>query len=397
VAGLTSGDQPANSRTGAIEGHQESITPPSGALEDEQTLADREQTLADSDATLADEDQTGSESDQTSADKDQLAADRDQAASDRDLAAGVNPAVYEFSHNVRERTTRQRGETARQREETAQARLDAAQERDAIAHIRDLAALARDHAANSRDLAMAQRDVAHAQDLQARSLSGAEIVMRAAEQRRRAAVHRVHAAEQRALADEDRRAAARDREKAARERLRAREDREALARQLAIAALDPLTGARTRAAGLSELDHELDRCRRTSGLLVVAYVDVVGLKTLNDSMGHAAGDELLRCIAALIKEHLRSYDLIIRLGGDEFLCAMSDMTLPGARQRFSAIAAALASTPGPGAIRTGFAELTPDQTATELIVHADIDLINTRRAGDNGRPTADTANVTPIR
>jgi GGDEF domain-containing protein len=85
---------------------------------------------------------------------------------------------------------------------------------------------------------------------------------------------------------------------------------------------------------------------------------------------------LLKRVVALIKEHLRSYDLIIRLGGDEFLCAMSNMTLLDAHQRFSAIAAAHAAQPDPGSIRTGFAELTPDETATALIARADSQLIH---------------------
>ncbi|MEA2182780.1 MAG: hypothetical protein QOF69_1965, partial [Solirubrobacteraceae bacterium] len=162
-------------------------------------------------------------------------------------------------------------------------------------------------------------------------------------------------------------------------------DREALAQELAVLAIDPLTGARTRAAGLIELDHELERCRRTSGLLVVAYIDVVALKRLNDSVGHGAGDELLKRVVAQIKEHLRPYDLIIRLGGDEFLCAMSNMTLPGARQRLHAIAADLATAPGCGAIRTGFAQLlTPTETASALIARADNDLLATRRTNTNG-------------
>jgi len=165
------------------------------------------------------------------------------------------------------------------------------------------------------------------------------------------------AADYRARAAQDRQAAARDREQAARERQRAQADREALAHELAGAETDPLTGTRARAAGLIDLNHELDRCRRTNGLLVVAYVDVDGLKTVNDCAGHGAGDKLLERIVALIGEYLRSYDLIIRLGGDEFLCAMSNMTLVDARRRFSAIAAALAAAPDAAAISTGFAEI----------------------------------------
>jgi diguanylate cyclase (GGDEF)-like protein len=155
-------------------------------------------------------------------------------------------------------------------------------------------------------------------------------------------------------------------------------DREALARALAITAIDPLTGARARAPGLTDLDHELDRSRRTGSTLVIVYVDVVGLKRLNDSEGHDAGDRLLRRVVAVIGEHLRPYDLIVRLAGDEFLCAMSNMTLQDARRRFSAIASALAASSEAGALRTGLAELNGAETATELIARADSQLIHSR-------------------
>lgn len=313
---------------------------------------------ADTNQTLADGDQRSSDSDQTS-------ADSDQAASDRDLASGVDPRAHEFSRDIRQRT-------ARQREATAHTRLDAADKRDEIARARDLQALARDRAADERDLAAAQDDAAHA-------LTGAETHTRAEELRRRSAQHRAQAAQQRALAAQDRRAAAVDREGAAGERRHALADRRALAHQLAIAETDPLTGARTRMAGLTELDHELDRCRRATGLLVVAYVDVVGLKALNDAEGHGAGDELLKRVVTLVKERLRSYDLVIRLGGDEFLFAMSNMTLPDARRRFSTIAAALATGPHAGAISTGFAALAPDETAAGLIARADGAMMDSRR------------------
>jgi diguanylate cyclase (GGDEF)-like protein len=278
--------------------------------------------------------------------------------------------------------------TAGQFPRTAQARLHAADRRDAIADARDLAALARDQAAEARCRVIARRDSAYEQEDGARALNGAEIVIRAAGQRKRAAERRALAAEQRTLAAEDRRAAARDREEAARDRLRALVDREALARQLAIAETDPLTGARARAAGLTDLDHELARCRRTSSLLVVSYVDVVGLKALNDTQGHGAGDNLLKRVVRLIRANLRSYDLVVRLGGDEFLCAMSNMTLLEARQRFGAIAAALAAGPDAAAIRVGFAELWPDEPVAELIARADSDLIGSRGADPERRPRA---------
>jgi diguanylate cyclase (GGDEF)-like protein len=346
--------------------------------ESEQTLADGEQTLADGDQTLADTDQTSADRDQANADSEQLAADQDQVASDRELAAGGKLGVHDASRDVRQRTSLLREKVADDRDQTAQRRLEVAGRRDAMADTRDLAALARDQAAAARDLAMAQLHTANERAAGPRAITDTEIVLRAADQRRRAAEYRAKAAEHRVLATEDREIAARDREQAARERREALTDREALARALATAAIDELTGARTRAPGLADLEHEIDRCRRISGSLVVAYVDVVGLKTLNDTEGHTAGDELLKHVIALIRDHLRSYDLIIRVGGDEFVCAMSNMRLGDARSRLSDVVRELASAPRRGAIRTGFAELTLSETAMELIARADRQLLHPR-------------------
>jgi GGDEF domain-containing protein len=332
----------------------------------ERLLGESDQTVAESDQTLSDADQTSSESDQTSADSDQVAADRDQAASDRDLAAGVDPQEHEITRDIRQRNTEQR-------QLTGQARLAAASERDAVAYTRDLAARARDHAADARDLAMERSDAA-SQQAGGRADFGAEIILRAAEQRRRAAEYRVVAAKQRELAAEDRRAAAQDREQAASERLAAQADRESLAAELAMTETDPLTGARTRVGGLTDLDREVDRCRRTGGALVVADVNVVGLDELNGTLGHAAGDELIREVAALLRAHLRTYDLIVRIGGAEFLCAMPNVAEVNVRERFSTVGSALAARPDARGIRTGFATLRDDETAAELIARAGAEL-----------------------
>jgi predicted signal transduction protein with EAL and GGDEF domain len=127
-------------------------------------------------------------------------------------------------------------------------------DRDDLAFARDLAAFARDEAAERRDRATGPRD----------------------------AIDRAAAAADRAAAAADRDAAARDREEAARERLAAENMCDALRRRVAIAETDQLTGARTRAAGLVDLDREIARAHRTGGLLVAVYVDVVGLKIVND-------------------------------------------------------------------------------------------------------------------
>jgi diguanylate cyclase (GGDEF)-like protein len=356
------------------------VAPPrmSGPVEgDEQLLAELDQTHSETDQSLADADQSASARDQTSAEQDQLAADRDQDASDRDLASGGRLDAHAFSRELRRRS-------AREREQSARERLRAARQRDKVAALRDAAALARDEAAEARDLALAQLDAATAQHDAIRTLDGAELIARAAEQRQHAAELRARAAEQRMRAAEDRRAAARDREAAARERKAAQVDRQALAEELERAAIDELTGASTRAAGLKQLDHELERARRTNAQLVVAYVDVVGLKATNDSRGHAAGDLLLKDVVTHIRSQLRPYDLIIRVGGDEFLCALSNATPADAEARFRSIAA-LVSAAGQGGIRTGFASLRPGETAAALIARADEEMMRSAVKAPDGR------------
>jgi diguanylate cyclase (GGDEF)-like protein len=279
-----------------------------------------------------------------------------------------------------------RQRTARRQQQSAQARLLTAGRRDVVAADRDLSALARNRAADARDIAMTDRDAIRTVAAASRTVTGAEIVERAADRRKHATDLRSEAAEQRGWAARDRRDAARDSEAAARERALALLDRVAFAELLASAETDTLTGARTRAAGLMELDNELDRCSRSNGLLIVAYVDVVGLKAVNDAEGHAAGDDLLARVVALIRGHLRSYDLVVRIGGDEFLFVMSSMTLADARRRFTASVGALAAAHPPAAITVGFAELSPGEAAAELIERADRELIAGRRADRDSRP-----------
>ncbi len=359
MAKRASGDRPTGHTNGASNGHQ----PRSASDPDIKRLV-LEQTLADS-ALEQDADQ-----------REQIAEIGLSSADTRERAA-----------NQRDLTADERDQIADERDQSAQRRLAAADKRDAIADARDLVALARDNAADARKPMTSERDGVYPQD-GARALTAADALIRAAEQRKRDEQLRALAAEQHTLAAQDRHAAAQDRAQGARERRHALADREALAHQLTITETDPLTGARARAAGLTDLDHELDRCRRTTSPLVVAYIDVVGLKIVNDTRGHGAGDELLKQVVELLKTHLRSYDLIIRLAGDEVLCAMSNITLPDARQRFRAIAAALAAQPRPAAISTGFAELVPGQPAAELIARADKELIESRKATPESRARA---------
>jgi diguanylate cyclase (GGDEF)-like protein len=175
----------------------------------------------------------------------------------------------------------------------------------------------------------------------------------------------------RARAAGDHARAAADRAEAATDRERAARDREQALADLSNAHLDDLTGVQRRGAGNAALKQEMDRALRSDGRLVMAFVDVDGLKSVNDRQGHAAGDALLRAVAAAIQANLRSYDPIVRFGGDEFVCALSETDLDAARGRFEDIAETLAESAQSGSISVGLAELRPDDSLEGLVARAD--------------------------
>jgi diguanylate cyclase (GGDEF)-like protein len=96
--------------------------------------------------------------------------------------------------------------------------------------------------------------------------------------------------------------------------------------QLAQEALhDPLTSLPNRALFLDRLGVALDRSRRTSSSIAVLFMDVDNFKTVNDSLGHAAGDRLLIGLANRLGAMLRPMDTVARFGGDEFTFLFEDL------------------------------------------------------------------------
>jgi diguanylate cyclase (GGDEF)-like protein/PAS domain S-box-containing protein len=81
---------------------------------------------------------------------------------------------------------------------------------------------------------------------------------------------------------------------------------------------DGLTGMANRALFRDRLDQALARSARSLGVLAVLLVDLDGFKQVNDSLGHDAGDELLKVVAERFESELRPSDTLARLGGDEF-------------------------------------------------------------------------------
>jgi diguanylate cyclase (GGDEF)-like protein len=90
-------------------------------------------------------------------------------------------------------------------------------------------------------------------------------------------------------------------------------------RRLELARRDPLTGLANRAVLLERMQRAKHRADREQRLFAVLFVDLDGFKNVNDSMGHGAGDQVLRSVARSLASVIRQSDTVARLGGDEFV------------------------------------------------------------------------------
>ncbi len=95
---------------------------------------------------------------------------------------------------------------------------------------------------------------------------------------------------------------------------------------------DYLTGLANRRTFYTEASQELSRSDRYGQIFTVAYLDVDNFKFVNDTYGHVVGDELLRQIAATLRQNTRRVDVVARLGGDEFGILLPATDANGARQ-----------------------------------------------------------------
>lgn len=253
-------------------------------------------------------------------------------------------------------------------------------------HVRDAEKLAREGAEREREAA--RRDLAAAERDRAAEKRDRELTLREASLRAPSAVERLlaelktlraHAAADRAHAAAYRRLAATDRERGARERAD-------LLKALRRSHFDDLTGAHRRGFGEIVLRDEIARARRTDGQLALAFVDVDGLKEVNDRFGHLAGDRLLCEVVESIRANIRSYEPVVRLGGDEFAFAMSGFDADALRERGTMIKSDLERRPTGGKITIGVAELEPDDDLAALLGRADAAMVRARAEGD--RPFA---------
>jgi diguanylate cyclase (GGDEF)-like protein len=251
----------------------------------------------------------------------------------------------------------------------------AAERRDQAGDERDRAGDERDRAGERRDLAADRRDrhAEHAEHAEASvgAVIPPDVLSRSASSRREAAADRSHASR-------DRGAGASERTEAELDRSTALADRSASAKERERSSHDGLTGAYLRGPGAVELEREIARARRTERPLSLAFVDVDGLKAISDLRGHAAGDRVLVSVADALRATLRSHDLVIRYGGDEFACVIEGLNAADTTKRLAGVNAVLAVAADPASVTLGVTQLRPTDSTDDLLGRADAALYRER-------------------
>jgi diguanylate cyclase len=152
------------------------------------------------------------------------------------------------------------------------------------------------------------------------------------------------------------------------------------------ATTDPLTGIANRRAFSEACERWVKTSRST---FVLAILDVDEFKQVNDTLGHAAGDEVLKNVAGQLAGSFRESDVVARVGGDEFAVLAADLTLRQAERRISDVVAKLyKNEAAPGvpvsvSLSCGIAEFSAGDTAASIYERADHAQYEAKRLGKN--------------
>lgn len=149
-----------------------------------------------------------------------------------------------------------------------------------------------------------------------------------------------------------------------------------------LATSDGLTGLANRRLFDETLEREVARSRRSGEPLALAVIDIDLFKAVNDEHGHQVGDDVLRELAAALRQAARTEDLVARFGGEEFVVLATDATVDDAvvlAERLRAAARTVSAVPV--TISVGVAGLPAGGDGAAMIAHADAALYRAKAAG----------------
>ncbi len=150
-----------------------------------------------------------------------------------------------------------------------------------------------------------------------------------------------------------------------------------------LAVLDSLTGLHNRRSGEQRLAAEIARSQRHGHPLTVLLLDLNDLKDINDELGHAAGDALIKHFAERLNKAIRGSDLAIRLGGDEFLAVLPECKIEEVRHvlgRLSGLRMQWGEQMIDVTFSAGWTNYIPGELSEELLKRADDALYVNKRA-----------------
>lgn len=110
-----------------------------------------------------------------------------------------------------------------------------------------------------------------------------------------------------------------------------------------LATTDDLTGFLNRRTGMQILEHQIGMTRRGQSNLTVCFIDIDRLKVVNDTHGHLVGDRYITTVTELVKNQLRDADVVVRMGGDEFMVVLPGSTAGDAKRVIERVEAAAAA------------------------------------------------------
>lgn len=155
-----------------------------------------------------------------------------------------------------------------------------------------------------------------------------------------------------------------------------------------LSSTDFLTGLSNRRAIMEAVAAEHGRALRSQEPLTLLLCDIDHFKAVNDTYGHAAGDEVLRALARAMRETLRRYDACGRWGGEEFLVVLPGTSAAGAQEaaeKLRRVASRLEVEAGdtriPVTLSVGVAQLEEGESLDSLLRRADAAMYEAKRAG----------------